>query len=110
MAERALCGVEGQVAYPGGEKLDGKAASTASRRGLSKRVETPGRLEPGSGRARRGAMMDRRGLGRAAAGEGGGPCLDPQVAEGNGPITWRARKSHVVAQKGDPWEAIPGPK
>lgn len=52
-----------------------------------------------------GATMD-----GAAAGEGGGPCLEPQVAEGNGPITWRARKSHAVAQKGDPWEAIPGPK
>lgn len=98
-------GFEGQVGYPGGEKLDGKAASTAFRRGLSKRVETPGRLEPGMAGPEGGATMD-----GAAAGEGGGPCLEPQVAEGNGPITWRARKSHAVAQKGDPWEAIPGPK
>lgn len=70
-------GFEGQVGYPGGEKLDGKAASTAFRRGLSKRVETPGRLEPGSGRARRGGDDGRSsGWGRRwalprAAGGGG---------------------------------------
>lgn len=86
-------GCEEQVGYPEGYKLGGKAAPTAWRVGLSQRVEALGELEPVSGRARRGAALDGRGPDGTAAGDGGGPCLQPQVEEGNGTSTGRVRKS-----------------